>query len=72
MIFVISKFHELKILRSNRLTTTEDEDGHKVKKDWGQLKTEIDERIIDKITDQLATWGTVKLSDYCLDVVNRT
>ena len=36
--------------------TTEDEDGHKVKKDWGQLKTEIDERIIDKITDQLATW----------------
>lgn len=36
--------------------TTHDEDGHVVKKDWGQLKTEIDERIIDKITDQLVTW----------------
>ena len=36
--------------------TTEDEDGHEVKKDWGQLKTEIDERIIDKITDELVTW----------------
>jgi hypothetical protein len=36
--------------------TTEDEDGHEVKKDWGQLKTEIDERIIDKITGQLVMW----------------
>lgn len=36
--------------------TTYDEDGSVVKKNWGQLKTEIDERIIDKITDQLVTW----------------